>query len=215
MVVSMTFSCSYCFMSSGKMPNHTLTLGKYLNPLKMYRILFKETKGHEVNLKKSKPEPKLSTRNLMHIQKHKRSRTGQLAPICLWCSRFLLILEIGILNFRVPLGSIRNKGGRVRFLSLWNISEYRIWVKIEASPTDKNEKNKIMGKGMLCCGEYRKPVIVVVIYWSVAVLLGLQICSLLILMLLIIVHSLKTNVNSSEDSAKNLSCKYKYLKYLT
>ena len=33
-------------MSSGKMPNHTLTLGNHLNPLKMYRILFKETEGH-------------------------------------------------------------------------------------------------------------------------------------------------------------------------
>lgn len=49
----------------GKMDNHSLTLGYHLNPLKNYKILSKETKGHGRSklLRKPKPEPKLSTKN--------------------------------------------------------------------------------------------------------------------------------------------------------
>lgn len=33
--------------SCGKMHNHSLTLGYHHNPLKIYKILSKETKGHD------------------------------------------------------------------------------------------------------------------------------------------------------------------------
>jgi hypothetical protein len=58
---------SYCFMSNdncGQMHNHNLTLGYHHNPLIIYKILSKETKGHGRSklLKKPQLEPKLSTK---------------------------------------------------------------------------------------------------------------------------------------------------------
>lgn len=44
----------------GKMYNHNLTLGYRHNPLKIYKTLSKETKGHRrvKTSKETKPEPK-------------------------------------------------------------------------------------------------------------------------------------------------------------
>lgn len=49
----------------GKLYNHNLTLGYRHNPLKIYKTLSKETKGHGrvKTSKESKPEPKLNTKN--------------------------------------------------------------------------------------------------------------------------------------------------------